>query len=99
MKYIHVTQNNNLKSILKNGLIPQIGKYAKEMKECEPSIWLFPTLEDAKEMVPIWLIPSYGDNLVFLEISLPDDFPINYTGSDYEITVTRPIPPKWIKIL
>ena len=66
------------------------------MGETTPLIWLFPNIDDALEMTPIWLEPFYGDELVFLEVTLPDDFPVDYAGSDYEIVSYDKIPPEWI---
>ena len=67
----HVTANENVRSILKDGLKPQIGKYAEQMGETTPYIWCFPCLEDAYEMIPVWLEPFYGESLAILEIRLP----------------------------
>ena len=92
-----MTPEENVYSILKNGLIPQIGGYASEMGETEPSVWLFPSLDDAEEMAPIWLEPYYGEGLAVLEADLPDDFPLEYTGSDYEVVTYEAVPAECIK--
>ena len=44
MELYHVTKGENVASILQKGLIPTIGKYAKEMGEYIPSVWLFPVM-------------------------------------------------------
>lgn len=93
MKLYHVTSSENVGRILHEGLIPSIGGYAESMGETQASVWLFPTLEDAEEMAPVWLEPYYGDDLTFLEVELDDDFPLEYTGSDYEVVVHETIPP------
>ena len=59
------------------------------MGETKAYIWLFPDLEDAIEMIPIWLVPYYGSNLSILEVNLPDDHPVEYTGSDYEVVTDK----------
>lgn len=92
MTLYHVTPSRNIASILKDGLIPQVGKYAKEMGEDTPAVFLFPCMEDAQEMKAVWLEPFYGNDLVSLEVTLPNDFPLEYTGSDYEVVSLRPIP-------
>ncbi len=92
----HVTEQKNLPGILREGLIPNIGGYAAEMGEKKPHVWLFPSREDAEEMIPVWLEPFYGSDLALLEVRLPDDFPLEYTGSDYEVVTTRAIPPNCI---
>lgn len=98
MKLYHVTPGHNLDGIFKKGLIPQKGAYASEMGESEKAIWLFQTLEDADEMIPIWLEPFFGDDLVILEITLPDDYQLEYSGRDYEVYTTMKIGPEHIRI-
>ena len=75
-----------------------IGEYAEKMGEKEASVWCFPCLEDAYEMTPIWLEPVYGGDLAILEIRLPEDFPVEYTGSDYELVSKVDIPAKFISL-
>lgn len=95
----HVTKKENIEKIMNEGLIPMLGKYAVEMGECIPSVWLFPDIDDAKEMAPIWLEPFYGPDLVYLKVYLPDNTMLEYTGSDYEVYVTTCIPPSNISIV
>ena len=97
-KYYHVTPSKNVTNILKEGLIPKIGNYSKEMGENIKAVWLFPDIDDAEEMTPIWLESFYEEELTILEIDLPDDIPVECSGSDYEVYVTRTINPKYIKI-
>ena len=63
------------------------------MGETEPYVWLFPEIDDAAEMAPVWLEAFYKEPVVILKIILPDDWPIEYTGSDYEICTSKAIPP------
>lgn len=98
MKYYHITKSCNVNNILKNGLVPTLGDYALEMGEYEPSVWLFIGIDEAEEMAPVWLEPFYGDDLVMLEVDLPDNFPIDYTGSDYEVVSFSTIPPQYISL-
>ena len=98
-KVYHVTQTDNLRNIIKEGLLPQIGKYAKTMGETEPGIWVFPNMEDALEMIPVWLEPFYGNDLSILEISLPNNAEIESTGSEYEYVLKSPIRPEYIRIV
>lgn len=99
MELFHVTKRDNLESIMKDGLLPQIGKYAEEMGEPTPGVWMFPSLEDAEEMAPIWLEPVYGSDLVFLRIDLPSGYDVESTGSDYELFTTERIPPNHISVV
>lgn len=98
MKYYHATPVSNADAILKEGLTPKIGAYASEMGEATKAIWMFPSVEDAEEMIPIWLEPIYGDDFIILEITLPDDWEVEYTGSDYEVYTTKKIDPEYIRI-
>lgn len=98
MKYYHVTPEKNLKTILQEGLKPMLGKYSEAMGETEAGIWMFPSIEDAKEMAPIWLEPFYGTDLILLLVDLPDGWPLEYTGSDYEVISREKISPKYISV-
>lgn len=98
MVLFHVTRRENVESILINGLIPQLGRYAQEMGETVPAVWLFPCLEDAEEMAPIWLEPVYGHDLAYLRIELPEGYDVQETGSDYELLGTERIPPENITV-
>ena len=98
MELYHVTPKENAEKILKDGLSPSIGAYAKEIGETKEAVWLFTGLEEAKEMTPVWLETFYCTDLCMLKISLPDDFPVEYTGSDYEVYVTEKISPEHIEI-
>ena len=98
MTLYHATKEENLRQILSDGLKPGIGEYAKEMGEKKAGIWLFPSYEDAMEMIPVWLEPFYGTKLALLRIDLPGSFPLEYTGSDYEVVSTVPIPVEYITL-
>ncbi len=97
MRVYHITESKNINKILKNGLKPRIGKYAKKMGEYEPGIWLFKTYDDAEEMLDIWMKPFYEEDLVCLQIDLPDNYPVEYTGSDYEVVGKAIIHPKYFR--
>lgn len=62
----HVTKKENVESIMKNGLIPQIGKNSILVGEAKPYIFLC-----EKESIPFWKILLEGD--VVLEIKDRDD--------------------------
>jgi hypothetical protein len=94
----HVTPRSNVDAILREGLKPAIGPYASEMGETKALVWCFPCLEDAYEMIPVWLEPFYGDDLAILELRIPEDFPVDYTGSDYELISAVTIPAEYISI-
>ena len=68
------------------------------MGETTASIWFFPDIDDCLEMIEAWLKPVYGTDLTSLEVTLPDDYPLEYTGSDYEVFVVTPISADHIKV-
>ena len=102
-EYYHVTLTENVESILKNGLIPQIGERSLDFREKEPLVYLFPTEEDMECAVMQWLGDWYEDEygedvkLSCLKINLPYDFPIENGEVEYECISKKTIPAKYIK--
>ena len=105
MKYYHITLMSNLDSVLKDGLIPQIGERSLAIGENEKAVYLFPSIYDAEEALLNWLGDWYTDNygidvpLALLEINLPTDFLIEDSIADYEKISRKAIPPKYISFL
>lgn len=73
----HVTKKENFDSIMKHGLIPQIGERSEQLNE-EKGIFLFPTFEDMDTALGQWLGWEFEDDdeLYALTVVLPDDFPL-----------------------
>lgn len=99
-KFYHVSLKENLPSIMKHGLIPQVGDRSKEMNE-EKGVFLFPSRDDMNCALEQWLGDWFEDDevLMSLEITLPDDFPIEDSTVDWEKISRFVIPPKYIQYL
>jgi len=104
--YYHVSPKENLDSILKNGLVPQVGERSEELHE-EEGVFLFPSKEDMESALGQWLGDWFGDDededdyvrLMSLEITVPNDFPILDSNVEYEKISKICIPPEFIKYL
>lgn len=106
VNYYHVTKTSNLKSIMKHGLIPQIGERSAELGESE-GVFLFKSEHDMNTALSQWLGDWYNDKedelgktipLHSLEIKLPTAHPIYDTGAGYEFVSYEPIPKEYITI-
>ena len=101
-KYYHVTRIENLSSIAKSGLIPQIGERAEELGEPEPAIYLFPSKSDMNTALSSWLGEWYDEHygedcaLAFLEITLPEIMLVFQTEAAFECVCKQTIPPEVI---
>lgn len=99
--YFHVTPIQNVPSIMKNGLIPQIGERSGAQGEEIPAVYLFPTKDDMDNALSNWLgdwfEDTYGPDveLAIIRVSLPKSVFVHYTFDvSYECYVTEPISPK-----
>lgn len=103
--YYHVTLMENLESIMKTGLIPQIGERSVEFGEKEEAIYLFPTEDDMHcalgQWLGEWYDEEYGEDieLAALEITLPNEFPVEAGEVEYECLSKSLIPSEYIKFL
>lgn len=101
----HVTLMDNVESILKDGLIPQIGARSAEYGELFNAVYMFPNIEDMECALGQWLGDWYNDNygedtpLAVLEVTVPDQFPIENGVVEYEVFSKVIIPGKYIKYL
>lgn len=96
--FYHVTKKENVESILKNGLIPQIGERSKLMDE-EEAIFLFPNYHECENALFNWLgeiYEGYEGELVSLEVFLPAKFGQEKV-LDWEWLIRKPIPPAYIR--
>ena len=71
--FYHVTKKESLESILKNGLIPQVGERSIQLDE-EPGVFLFPSLDSLDNAMMNWLGEEFGDEveLVALKVEIDD---------------------------
>lgn len=103
--YYHVTLTQNLQSIFTHGLKPSIGELSQSCNETVPKIYLFPSLSDMETALSSWLGETineqYGETIecCSLEISVPDNFPIQEGDVEYEVYSYSTIPPQYIRYL
>lgn len=98
MTCYHVTKKENLPSILRNGIIPQIGERSSDCKEQFPYVFLFPSEEDKNTALSSWLGLCFDENeeLVSLKLDLPDEFPIKAGDVEFEVLSEITIPSCYI---
>lgn len=94
----HCTTEDNMESITKKGLIPQIGERAKKLGETKKRIYLFPSYEDCETALESWLGEEFDEDkiVVTLRVTLPANFPLEDSTVSYEKIARRPIPAKYI---
>ena len=95
----HVTLESNVKSIMENGLVPQLGPRASQI-EREPAVYLFPTYEDYENAITNWLGDEFDDTnpdepLVLLQVDLPAHIQ-HSCPVEWEIECKETIPPQYI---
>lgn len=94
MTLYHLTNNNNIESIMKHGLLPRCGNNSLLVDDYNEKICLS-TLND----IPYWYL-NLSDADALLKINCPDDIEIvkkSYDTYD-EYTIYDPISPKLIEI-
>lgn len=96
MALYHVTPTINIPSIMRDGLVPQVGDRSTAMAET-PAIYLFPSREHAEDAVMNWLGDEFEDvPLTLLKVSV-DPSIIQRSGADYEVTIHHTIDPNAIE--
>jgi hypothetical protein len=102
IQLFHITKTANLKSIMKNGLIPTIGIRSKKIDE-RSSIYFFQTQEDAENGLMNWLGDEFeeDESLALLKITLPLSFPLKKDPltDAWEINSEYPIQARNIEII
>lgn len=96
----HVTPTRNLRSIMKNGLRPQIGDRSSQLDGEVEGIFLFPSLSDVEAAVSSWLGDEFDEDeelsLLAVDITGLEDNIVQ--GADYETIVNTTISPDRIKV-
>lgn len=92
MKLYHLTTEENINSILKNGLQPKIGNNSAACHEIEPAIYL-----SDKQSLPYWYILT--GQQVLIEVNITDTSALTqYDYHDYqEYMVKQPIESSHLK--
>lgn len=94
--YFHVTKRKNLEKIMKEGLIPQIGKNSM-CCESKPYVFLFVDEESMNIALSSWFGELFDEEeeLVSLKVNLPDNWEL-ISDVEYEIASGDVIPPEYI---
>lgn len=97
----HVTPLRNVRKIMQNGLVPQVGPRAKELGEEEPAVYLFRTREDAADGVDHWLGDQFpdGEPLALLEVKVEPSGVKRDDPSVFEVEVGVIIDPRNIRVV
>ena len=95
----HVTPTKNLRSIMKNGLRPQIGDRSVKLHGEENGIFLFPTLDDVEDAVSNWLGDEFDEDedLTLLAIDV-SGLPLVDSNAGYEKIAKTSISPDRISV-
>jgi hypothetical protein len=99
--FYHVCLASKVKSIMARGLIPAIGKHAKETGETEKAVWLFPDKITASDALNNWLGDWYDDKkIALIKVTVPSDFPIvcDSACGGFERRTTEAIPPACLEV-
>lgn len=96
----HVTPTRNLRSIMKNGLRPQVGDRSAQLDGEVEGIFLFTSLDDVETAVSSWLGDEFDEDeelsLLAVDITGLEDNIVQ--GADYETIVNTTISPDRIKV-
>jgi pyrimidine deaminase RibD-like protein len=94
----HVTPTKNLKSIVKQGLVPTIGDRSSQIAGEKSGIYVFPDRASAEDAVMNWLGDEFDDEpLTMLKIDVSGLDKHITKGADYELIVGTTIEPSRIK--
>jgi hypothetical protein len=94
----HVTPTRNVKYIIKNGLIPQIGSNSSSYGETEERLYFFPSVSDAENSAMTWLGDQYEDEIISLLAVDLTGIPMK-KDVEWEFYTNQAIPPERIKVL
>jgi RNA:NAD 2'-phosphotransferase (TPT1/KptA family) len=97
-KLYHVTKKEKEDSILKHGLIPQIGENSIEVEDAK-AVFLFTSFDEMEMGLMNWFLDRFEetDILSILEVEITEDQFELYVGA-WEVTVFETIPPEFIKV-
>jgi hypothetical protein len=99
MRYCyHITKAENKESIMKQGIIPQIGKNTIRVNDPK-GVYLFKTIEALEDALGSWMDEDFfgeDEETVILKVTLPDDFPLIQGVYDDELIAIDVIPPEYI---
>lgn len=98
-RFFHVTDMKNLSSIIKFGLIPQIGSNSLLCDEQVPAIYFFPNFEEMNNALYNWLGEIFDErnieDLVIVQVDFPSETVLEVSDF-YETIYYNPIPTEYL---
>ena len=96
----HVCGHDALVSILRHGLVPDIGPRSASVKEPDNAIYMFYSSEAAEDGVSTWLGDEFDDNvaLCLLKVKIREQR-LKMDGDSYEFICYDKIPPEDIEVI
>jgi hypothetical protein len=97
----HVTPAENVRNILRNGLVPGKGARSQSYNEQDDAIYCFGSKLEVEDALMNWLGNEFDDDqqLALLQINATH-IPFSQTRhAEYEYTITTPVPPNVITLL
>lgn len=108
MALYHLTTRRNAQSILKHGLIPQIGPRSKRFGEPEARIYCFSSAVAAKDALGNWMgqelrkdVGKFQAAVLQVDLPAPPEKEARLSGIRevaFEIQISRPVPPEQVSI-
>lgn len=97
----HVTPSDNVPSISKNGLVPQIGPRSRSLGESKLITYFFPDRDAAEQAVMNWLGEEFEEDepLTLLEVLVEPQGVVKADPNLYELEVGVIIDPRNIRVL
>jgi len=68
--FYHITPVRNLKSIMRNGLIPKIGPRSRKVGERYPMVHLFTSMDALEDALMNWMETEFTGKLAILQVKL-----------------------------
>jgi len=101
--YYHMTPEKNVKSILKEGLIPggRSKAFSGESELTSGTIFLGSDIDECRLQLDLFAGDEPGvrvKNWAIFEVHLPANYPIREDYEDYLYT-TKPIPPRYLRLV
>lgn len=99
--YYHITPYKNIDSIMRQGLVPQIGNRSTKQQEEHPAVFLFNDRVSVEDAIMNWYGDEFDDGTKFavIQIHLPKCMLVNLTHCTvvgYESKYHGVIDPRWI---
>ena len=96
----HVTPISNVKSILKDGLLPQLGERSQQVEDEKEGVFMFSNYESCEHALCNWLGEEFEEleeELITLKIELANEFPLEQE-TEWEMISRKTIDPKYISL-